>query len=259
MRYFAELSYKGTNYNGWQRQDNAPSVQQTLEDVLSMLLRETVSVTGAGRTDTGVHAAYYVAHFDTSAPIADCGGFVRHLNSVLPHDIAVFALTSVADDAHARFDAVAREYKYYILERKDAFRRETAWQYYVPLDVEAMNTAAAALVCEADFTTFSKLHSNNKTSICRISQASWGREGDSLVFTIRADRFLRNMVRAIVGTLADVGRGKLSVAQFAAALEACDRSLASGSAPAQGLFLSDIRYPEEIFRRSVALTVANIR
>lgn len=251
MRYFAELSYKGTDYNGWQRQDNAPSVQRTLEDALSVLLRDAVAVTGAGRTDTGVHAAYYVAHFDTGMPVADCGGFVRRLNSILPHDIAVSALTPVADEAHARFDAVEREYRYYILSRKDPFRRATSWQYYVPLDVDAMNAAAAALTRAADFTTFSKLHSNNKTDICDVSHATWVRDGDSLVFTIRADRFLRNMVRAIAGTLVDVGRGKIMAGQFASILEARDRSLASGSAPAQGLFLTDVRYPEKIFRRTV--------
>ncbi len=249
MRYFAELAYKGTNYHGWQRQESAPSVQQALEDALATLLRTPVGVTGAGRTDTGVHASYYVAHFDTPDAIGDTAAFVYHLNSILPHDIAVFSLTPVANDAHARFDAVAREYKYHIVRQKDPFRRETAWQYFVDLDVERMNLAAASLLRADDFTTFSKLHSNNKTNICKVSRAVWTREADGLVFTVRADRFLRNMVRSIVGTLADVGRGKIDDAEFARILAARDRSLASGSAPAQGLFLNDIRYPDNIFRR----------
>lgn len=251
MRYFAELAYKGTDFNGWQRQDNAPSVQQALEDALTTLLRMPVGVTGAGRTDTGVHASYYVAHFDMPVGMSDTTAFIYHLNSILSHDIAVFSLTPVADDAHARFDAVEREYKYYIVTRKDPFRRETAWQYFVDLDIVEMNLAAGALLRADDFTTFSKLHSNNKTNICKVSEAVWTREAGGLVFTIRADRFLRNMVRSIVGTLVDVGRGKTDAGEFARILAAQDRSLASGSAPAQGLFLADIRYPDNIFRRSL--------
>lgn len=250
MRYFAELSYRGTNYNGWQRQLNAPSVQQTLEEGLSTLLRDAVTVTGAGRTDTGVHASYYVAHFDTLKEIGDPTGFVYHLNSVLPTDIAVSGISPVDDGAHARFDAVAREYKYFILTRKDVFRRSTSWQYYVPLDLMAMNKAAEHLLGVDDFTTFSKLHSNNKTNTCRVAQAQWVASGSELVFTISADRFLRNMVRSVVGTLVDVGRGKMTPDRFAGILAARDRSLASGSAPAQGLFLTDIKYPNNIFRQS---------
>lgn len=250
MRYFAELSYRGTNYNGWQRQLNAPSVQQTLEEGLSTLLRDAVTVTGAGRTDTGVHASYYVAHFDTPEEIGDLTGFVYHLNSVLPTDIAVSGISPVDDGAHARFDAVAREYKYFILTRKDVFRRSTSWQYYVPLDLAAMNRAAEHLLGADDFTTFSKLHSNNKTNTCRVAHARWVASGYELVFTISADRFLRNMVRSVVGTLVDVGRGRMTPDRFADILAARDRALASGSAPAQGLFLTDIKYPDNIFRQS---------
>lgn len=249
MRYFAELAYKGTSFNGWQRQSDAPSVQQALEDALATLLRMPVAITGAGRTDTGVHASYYVAHFDMPVETSDMATFLYHLNQILPHDVAVSSLTLVSDDAHARFNATAREYKYYIVSRKDPFRRETAWQYFVDLDIAQMNLAARSLLLADDFTTFSKLHSNNKTNICKVSEAVWTHGDGGLVFTIRADRFLRNMVRSIVGTLVDVGRGKIDAEEFARILAARDRSLASGSAPAQGLFLTDIRYPDEIFRR----------
>ncbi len=243
MRYFLELSYNGSNYCGWQRQSDAPSVQQTLEEALSLFLRRDIEVIGAGRTDTGVHAAYYVAHFDADTELTDGKDLVYHLNSMLPGDIALKSVTPVADDAHARFDALEREYTYYILQYKDPFRRNTAWQYFVPLDVDAMNAAAGWLLQYDDFTSFAKLNSNNKTNICRVSSAHW-RRGDKgeLVFTIRADRFLRNMVRAIVGTLVDVGRGKITPDDFRRIIEARDLSLSSGGAPAQGLFLTDIKY-----------------
>lgn len=253
MRYFAELSYMGTAYCGWQRQPDAPSVQGALEDALSTLLRERVEVTGAGRTDTGVHAAFYVAHFDApSAPD------VYHLNAILPRDIAVHRVWQVADGAHARFDAREREYTYYITPAKDPFRQHTAWYYSGALDIEAMNLAASNLLGTHDFTTFSKLHSGNKTFDCTVLKAEWVRALEnrerhvkpdyyplSIIhyqFKISADRFLRNMVRSIVGTLVDVGRGKITPERFAEILAARDRSLASGSAPAHGLFLSDIKY-----------------
>ncbi|MCD8102521.1 MAG: tRNA pseudouridine(38-40) synthase TruA [Alistipes sp.] len=254
MRYFIEMSYKGTAYHGWQVQANAVSVQAVVEDALSKLLREAVQVTGAGRTDTGVHASYYVAHFDASAPVygdeAGRSGFVYHLNALLPHDVAVRSVTSVSDEAHARFDARLREYRYFLIPYKDAFRSDTAWHYRGNLDTEAMNAAAATLTEHDDFTTFCKLHSGNKTNICRVSHARWERQPDGgLVFTIRADRFLRNMVRSITGTLVDVGKGKTSADGFRDALRAKDLSRAGTMAPAAGLFLSNIRYPDEIFKR----------
>ncbi|MDR2882633.1 MAG: tRNA pseudouridine(38-40) synthase TruA [Alistipes sp.] len=243
MRYFLELSYNGAAYRGWQRQPDAPTVQQTIEETLSTLLGETTEVTGAGRTDTGVHAAFYVAHFDTAREIADAADFLYHANSILPPDIALRGLRRVADDAHARYDARAREYTYYVVPFKDPFRAGTAWQYTVPLDVEVMNRAAAYLTEVDDFTTFAKLGGGNKTNICRVTTARWLRfEDGTLEFTIRADRFLRNMVRAIVGTLVDVGRGKITPERFAAAVDARDLSRASGGAPAHGLFLTDIEY-----------------
>lgn len=250
MRYFLELSYNGANYNGWQRQPNAPSVQQALEGALSLFLREDTQVTGAGRTDTGVHAAYYVAHFDTDVILPQSADFVYHVNSILPGDIALHSLTPVAEDTHARFDALEREYTYYIVPFKDPFRRQTAWHYFVPLDIDAMNRAAASLLEFEDFTSFAKLNSNNKTNICRIVSAGWSAAEDgTLVFRIRADRFLRNMVRAIVGTLVDVGRGKISPERFRAIVASRDLSLSSGGAPAHGLFLTDIQYPNNKFMK----------
>ncbi|MBR3682194.1 MAG: tRNA pseudouridine(38-40) synthase TruA [Tidjanibacter sp.] len=243
MRYFAELSYKGTAYCGWQRQPNAPSVQQTIEEALSTILRENVEVVGAGRTDTGVHAAFYVAHFDTSKPIAQPEDFVYHLNALLPEDVAFGRIYAVAESAHARFDATEREYRYYIEPRKNPFTRATSWQLSAPLDVEAMNRAAAVLLTTEDFTTFAKLGSNNTNNICHIFRAEWIEiECGMLVFVFRANRFLRNMVRAVVGTLVDVGRGKISPEEFAAIVASRDLSRSSSSAPAAGLFLTDVRY-----------------
>lgn len=252
MRYFLELRYLGGAYFGWQRQPGMPTVQQTLEQAFATLLRQPVCLTGAGRTDTGVSASYYVAHFDVPQPVADPMQLLRKLGFMLPGDIAVDSLTPVADSAHARFDAREREYRYFIEPHKNPFTRHLSWQYYVPLDVGRMNEAAAMLAEFDDFTSFAKLNSNNKTNICRISHAAWS-VGDSgvLCFTIRADRFLRNMVRAIVGTLVDVGRGRYSPDDFRGIVASRDLSRSSAGAPAQGLFLSDVRYPAEVFSRSL--------
>ena len=250
MRYFIELSYDGAAYCGWQRQPDAPTVQQTLEQALSTLLREPIEVVGAGRTDTGVNASYYVAHFDCETGVEDCAKLVYKLNLILPHDVAVGAVREVRESAHARFDAVEREYTYYISQRKNPFRRYSAWQYYVPLDVERMNEAAKSLLEWDDFTSFAKLNSNNKTNICNVVRADWHRDADDeqlLIFTIRADRFLRNMIRAIVGTLVDVGRGRYTVEDFERILHSRDLSLSSSGAPAVGLFLSDVKYADEVY------------
>jgi len=250
MRYFLELRYNGGAYCGWQRQPDQPSVQQTLEGGLSTLLRRPVEVTGAGRTDTGVNASYYVAHFDVDAAVEDPERTVYKLNFLLPDDIAVGSMTPVSGEAHARFSAREREYRYFIEPRKNPFTRSGTWQYYVPLDCDRMNEAAASLREYRDFTSFAKLNSNNKTNLCRVTHAAWTVDGHGvLCFTIRADRFLRNMVRALVGTLVDVGRGRYTPADFRSIVESRDLSRSSGGAPAQGLFLSDVRYPEEIFRR----------
>ena len=250
-RYFIELSYDGAAYCGWQRQPDAPTVQQALEKALSTLLRQDVEVVGAGRTDTGVNASYYVAHFDCESGVKDCAQLVYKLNLILPQDIAVKAVREVCEQAHARFDAVEREYTYYISQRKNPFRRFSAWQYYVQLDMERMNEAAATLLEYDDFTSFAKLNSNNKTNICRLVKAEWRRaewDEDLLIFTIRADRFLRNMIRAIVGTLVDVGRGRYTVEEFCDILHSRDLSRSSAGAPAQGLFLSDVKYSDEVYK-----------
>lgn len=249
MRYFAELQYDGGAYCGWQRQSQSPSVQQTVEQALSTLLRTPTEITGAGRTDTGVNASYYVAHFDTSAPVDDERRLVYKLNLILPPDIVILSIARVADDAHARFDAVEREYTYFLRSRKSPFHCHSAWLYYMPVDMEAMNRAAESLLRCDDFTSFAKLNSNNKTNICHISHARWQRDDDdSMHFTIRADRFLRNMVRAIVGTLVDVGRGRYTPCEFEDIVLSRDLSRSSAGAPAQGLFLSDVRYPDDIFK-----------
>lgn len=243
MRYFAELSYKGTAYCGWQRQPNASSVQQTIEEAMTTILRERIEIVGAGRTDTGVHAAFYVIHFDATRPIKDAQSFVYHLNALLPEDIAFLRIYQVADDAHARFDAIEREYRYYIQTRKDPFTRATTWQLTTPLDIDAMNKAAATLIKTEDFTTFAKLGSNNTTNICHVTRAEWVEiECGMVVFIFRANRFLRNMVRAVVGTLVDVGRGKITPEQFAEIVASRDLSRSSSSAPASGLFLTDVKY-----------------
>ncbi len=250
MRYFLELRYNGAAYCGWQRQNDQPSVQQTIERALSTLLRTETLITGAGRTDTGVHASYYVAHFDTPAPLADPEQVRYKLNRILPPDITIDSLSAVSDEAHARFDAREREYHYFVEPEKNPFNRESTWQYYVDLDLERMNRAAAFLLEFDDFTSFAKLNSNNKTNICHIITARWDLQPDGVLrFTIRADRFLRNMVRAIVGTLVDVGRGRYTPEDFREIIASKDLSRSSGGAPAQGLFLSDVCYPSKIFTR----------
>lgn len=250
MRYFMELQYEGGAYFGWQRQKGQVSVQQTIEQALTTLLRTEIEITGAGRTDTGVSACYYVAHFDMEERLGDLEQVVYKLNRILPRDIAIQTLTEVTDEAHARFSAVEREYRYYIEQRKNPFTIGQTWQYAVQLDVERMNRAAEVLLQVEDFTTFAKLNSNNKTNICHLKVARWEVEADgTLRFTIRGDRFLRNMVRAIVGTLVDVGRGRYSVEDFREIVLSRDLSRASGGAPAEGLYLSDVRYPMELFER----------
>ena len=242
MRYFVELQYDGAAYCGWQRQPDAETVQGVIEQRLSMLRRVPTEIVGAGRTDTGVNASFYVAHFDSDEAV-DCVQLAYKLNKVLPDDIAILRIYEVEGDKHARFDAKQREYTYFLTPHKSPFRRFSAWYFAVDLDVERMNRAATALLRYDDFTSFAKLNSNNKTNICHISHAQWVVESDGVLrFTIRADRFLRNMVRAIVGTLVDVGRGRYTVEQFEDIIRSKDLSRSSAGAPACGLFLSDVRY-----------------
>lgn len=248
MRYFIYLSYDGTAYHGWQIQPNGASVQEELMRALATLLRREVEVVGAGRTDAGVHAALMVAHFDSDTP-CDTALLADKLNRLLPPDIAVHKLVPVVPGAHARFDATSRTYKYYVTSAKTPFGRTYKCRLFGrQLDFERMNEAAAVLFDYIDFTSFSKLHTDVKTNNCRIMQACWEQVSPTeWVFTIRADRFLRNMVRAIVGTLFEVGRGKLSVEGFRRVIEQKDRSRAGTSAPGHALFLVDVGYPESLF------------
>ena len=243
MRYFVRLSYNGARFHGWQVQPHDNSVQEAIEKALSMVLRRTLAITGAGRTDTGVHAAMMVAHFDNDEPIQDIEALMRSLNGLLGKDIAIHAIFPVASDAHARFDATSRTYKYFAHLVKSPFLHDFSWKYHPMLDFELMNEAAAHLMNFSDFTSFSKLHTDAKTNICHITHARWQQEGEQWVFTITADRFLRNMVRAIVGTLVDVGMHKITVRQFCEIIEKKDRCSAGQSMPAHALFLWSITYP----------------
>ena len=246
QRYFIQLSYDGTSYHGWQIQPNGLSVQETVEKVLSVVARQSVSVTGAGRTDAGVHATFFVAHFDVENQNLDNDKIIHNLNCLLPADIAVQAIFKVHPEAHARFDALSRTYKYFLVRTKDPFSREYAAKESRIPDLKKMNEAALKLFHYNDFTSFSRLGTDVKTNICKVSVARWVEEGKGFVFAITADRFLRNMVRAIVGTLLEVGFGKISVEQFCTIIEAKDRSAAGASVPAKGLFLVDIGYPEDL-------------
>jgi tRNA pseudouridine38-40 synthase len=247
MRYFLEVAYDGTRFHGWQVQPNALSVQEVLDDSLSKILRETISTTGSGRTDTGVHASQQFAHFD-SIQYLDPEQVVYRLNRILPNDISAYSLCLVSDEAHTRFDAYARTYHYYITLTKNPFKRYHAWYHSKLLDVAKMNKAAALLLKYEDFTTFSKVKGDTKHYRCNIYEAAWQQQGDELKFTIKANRFLRGMVRLIVGALTDVGRGKLTIAQFERIIASQDRSQASGAAPSEGLFLARVEYPEHIFK-----------
>ncbi len=246
MRYFIYLSYDGARYHGWQIQPNGISVQEVLNKALSTLLREPIEVTGAGRTDAGVNASLMVAHFD-SQQTTDNGQLTYRLNKLLPYDIAIHKIVPVKPDAHARFSATSRTYHYYIITEKTPFE-PSAYRFPQPLDFEKMNEAAQTLFDYTDFTSFSKLHTDVKTNNCRIMFARWEQVSPiKWQFTITADRFLRNMVRAIVGTLLDVGRGVLTIEQFREIIEKKDRCSAGTSVPGNALFLSDITYPEELF------------
>ena len=246
-RYFIYLSYNGKPFCGWQIQPNGITVQQRIEEALSTILRRPMSIVGAGRTDAGVHAQLMVAHFDSEEPIPDLLFLTDKLNRLLPKDIAIDRIVPVTPDAHARFDATSRTYKYYLTAKKNPFNYDWVYRYIGKLDYDLMNEACRVLFEYTDFTSFSKLHTDVKTNNCRIMEAGWKQEGDVWVFTIRADRFLRNMVRAIVGTLLEVGRGKLSLSGFREVIEAKDRGRAGTSAPGHALYLVDVTYPEKIF------------
>lgn len=248
MRYFLRLAYDGAGYHGWQSQPNACSVQQSIEEALSTILRQDTKVTGAGRTDTGVNARRMYAHFDSDVPIEDSRRFLAGLNRMVGRRISIQQLIHVPQDAHARFDATERSYRYFVIFEKSPFLASSSWFCPSGLDKDMMNRAAGLLIGRQDFTSFSKLHTDVKTNICDVRTAHW-EEFDNpfgipgIVFEISADRFLRNMVRAIVGTLVDVGRHKITLNRFSEIIGVRDRCAAGASMPPQALFLWDIQYP----------------
>lgn len=248
VRYFIEMAYNGTNYHGWQVQPNAISVQEVVDDALNKVLRCQVNVVGAGRTDTGVHASYFVAHFDIEDSISDLHQVVYRLNRILRNDVVVYSITQVDSEAHSRFSAVSRTYHYYLKVEKTPFLNEITYRPHFVVDVNLMNEAAKILFEYTDFTSFSKLHTDTKTNNCKIMQAEWKVVEGIFVFVIKADRFLRNMVRAVVGTLLEVGRGKLSIEEFRLVIESKNRGNAGTSVPPQALFLVDVEYESLLFK-----------
>lgn len=247
MRYFMHLAYRGENFHGWQTQPNASSVQQTIEEAISTIVRRPTAIVGAGRTDAGVNARMMIAHLDLPDDFKvdkDGGKFLRGLNTLVGRDIAIYSLRPVAAGAHARFDATARSYRYFAHRGKNPFVGRQSWQAPDSLDFDRMNAAAALLPGRRDFTSFSKLHTDVKTNICDLRAAKWIADGEGRwYFEITADRFLRNMVRAIVGTLVEVGRGRLAPEEMNDIIERRDRSAAGTSMPGEALFLWDIQYP----------------
>lgn len=241
MRYFIHFAYNGTHYHGWQIQPNASSVQETLNKAFSVLLGETISIMGAGRTDSGVHASEMYGHFDTEKSL-DIPVLIYKLNSYLPKDIAIFDLIPVQDDAHCRFDATKRTYEYHINTVKNPFLEELSWYVSQKLDVDLMNEASKILLKHTDFQCFSKVHTDVNTFDCTIFEAYWKNENNKLVFTISANRFLRNMVRAIVGTLINIGLHKITLADMEKIIASKNREKAGFSVPAHGLYLTQIDY-----------------
>ncbi len=242
LRYFLEFAYKGTNYHGWQYQPNAVTVQETLNMALSTLLKSDIDLVGAGRTDTGVHAKQMFAHFDIEE-IIDALPFIFKANSFLPKDIAILNLHEVHQEAHARFDATKRTYHYHIHQHKNVFESDDSWYYHQNLDIQKMNEACELLIQHTDFECFSKVNTDVNTFNCTIQKAIWTKSSDTIVFEISADRFLRNMVRAIVGTMINIGIGKISIIDFQHIIDSKDRNKAGFSAPAHGLYLTEVKYP----------------
>jgi len=244
LRYFIDLSYNGKAYHGWQNQPDAISVQEVLENALSTILKQDISVVGAGRTDAGVHAKQLFAHFDMEQVLPD--NIVFRLNSFLPKDIAIHAVFKVRDEAHARFDALSRTYHYRVSTHKNVFNYDFAYALQKPLDVDLMNNACEILLTYNDFQCFSKVNTDVKTYNCKLIEAQWIIHNGELIFTIKADRFLRNMVRAIVGTLINIGMGKLDLEQLHDIIKSKNRSEAGFSVPAHGLYLINVEYPKNI-------------
>lgn len=246
QRYFIELQYDGSNFAGWQIQPNANTVQAEIENSISTITRQIIAVTGCGRTDAGVHARFFVAHFDSDLFFEkhEIELLVYKLNRFLPNSINILKIYPVKPEAHARFDAISRTYKYYLNTNKNPFIERHAWYFSGNFDFELMNETAELLFIFSDFTSFSKLHTQTKTNNCKVMHAKWTYENRTWVFSIKADRFLRNMVRAIVGTLLDVGRGHITPSEFVKIIEQKERQKAGQSVPAHGLFLEEIEYPK---------------
>ncbi|PVX44716.1 tRNA pseudouridine(38-40) synthase [Flavobacterium sp. 103] len=241
MRYFIKLAYNGTHYHGWQYQPNAASVQETMNKAFSIILNTEINLMGAGRTDTGVHAKEMYAHFDLEKPF-DIPNIIHKLNSFLPKDIVIYDIFPVDDEAHTRFDATKRTYEYHINTFKDAFLQEQSWYFHQKLDLDLMNEAAKSLLNHTDFQSFSKVNTDVNTFDCSIFEAYWKQEDEKLIFTISANRFLRNMVRSIVGTLINIGLHKITLNDFESIIESKNRDKAGFSVPAHGLYLTKIEY-----------------
>ena len=241
MRYFIKLSYSGTNYHGWQYQPNASSVQETMNKAVSTILNTEINLMGAGRTDTGVHAKEMYAHFDFKKSF-EIESVIHKLNSFLPKDITIYDIIPVPDAAHTRFDAVKRTYEYHINTFKDPFLQEQSWYFHQHLDIDLMNEAAKLLFKHTDFQCFSKVNTDVNTFDCTVFEAHWSKENEKLIFTISANRFLRNMVRAIVGTLINIGLHKITLTDFDAIIKSKNRDKAGFSVPAHGLYLTKIEY-----------------
>ncbi len=247
MRYFLSLAYDGTNYHGWQIQPNAITVQAVLNDALSKITRESVNVVGCGRTDTGVHASFYVLHFDIHSIIENHDKFLYHLNAVLPADIAIYEISRVQNELHARFDAVARQYHYFFALNHHPFLNKFSKRLTQIPDVELLNKAAGIVLKNDDFSSFCKAHAANKTNICKIEISRWCIRDDFLIYEVKADRFLRNMVRALTGTMLEIGLGKRPLSELQQIFDAKDRRKAGLSVAPEGLFLTGVWYREELF------------
>lgn len=251
MRFFFEVAYNGKNYNGWQSQKNGIGIQAVLEDSLSKLLQQKVDIVGSGRTDAGVHCEQQFFHTDINEALP--ANFLIRVNSFLPQDICIRSIRSVKADASARYDAIERSYRYQITRRKDPFNAGYAWHFFKKIDLKTMNATAALLLGEQDFECFSKVKTDVNHFVCDIKRAEWVEEGNMLLFYISANRFLRGMVRAIVGTLLDVGTGKIDAEQFESIIKSRDRKQAGANVPACGLFLTQVKYPEEVFVNDIAI------
>lgn len=246
MRYFFEILYDGSNYHGWQRQENAVSVQQVVEEALSTILRTEITIVGSGRTDTGVHCEQQFFHTDFKKTI-DETKLLFQLNSFLPKDISINSIRQVQVDGHARFSAISRSYQYRINLKKNPFNRQYSYYFHQSLDLELMNRACEQLIGNHDFESFSKVKTEVNNFMCHITLANWVKKNEVVLFDITANRFLRGMVRSIVGTLLQVGQGKMNVKDFTSVISAKDRRKAGAAAPAHGLFLTSVSYPDSIF------------